>query len=907
MVRFSLSDNTETPGVPFGLRSDVNKARETRGSLVGSRLVEPEDLSGFAASEASPRRSEASLSFTTPSDVSAAAYSGTAPWHVSNTTATATTTPLSATTPPSSRPSRTTNSVRLTTAVPDGKVLYSLTGSPGFYSISMQEISADDKQPTDTPLEKIPLPSFAQESLRIDPPLELLCLEGDGFDSSIIHHSIKHNNNDNNNDSPHAQPYPTSPRLLIYSSKAIFLCQTMHNNTCHCTPLLQTLLLECGATKIVRIRPAPQRFRGHAYYAPAGSFAILLADNYEGTLYRFLTVDAKGKHRTAAEIKLEALAEHCNRIVDFDFGKSQGPLALLSSIAVYCLHASGDVGCLSPVVWHGSLVSKLGYDTALLTLKAHAEKQTRGTPIRKQALAAQRYLVEVFSKGTVKNNHTGTLASSQTPSAHRNHFVQADLHATEASQWPPAYQSTVLLASAQEYYSDTVDDDEDANAGILTDTARTLDCVAAGDWAGLVVGRAQAGCLVEWGITSPKAILPLFFMNNFQDCLQIGDLVCRMSQWIDRVHLALPTSSGSRHHSRDTTASMAIIPDAISETLFHVIIPRGVYTISTNVLFVAGKQLQQTVDEYTEVPPKRSTAWATLQTTAADSIRGVAVWSLPHFGHGMSVRLANSDAMTNIHVSHHQYLHEMENFFKEKQSPQPLLTNGPTSALEELEKTPPFYETIKPLVEKIQGGLAKMSMIAGSATSCNDMTPDHMAVAIEIKKQCEEDIYLPLLELVEVTRRRKKALRTVIASQKSQLEALLQEKDELKAGRDRMRERLETAAANMHILADRSAYVREALASIGPSMTLAESDFCDYMARVNASLTHLESNAQSLVGKMEASLPTDLADGFRSIHTQEQWEQVAKLQSGTKIILEKSRDRLHKADTTLRQLASKTK
>jgi hypothetical protein len=376
---------------------------------------------------------------------------------------------------------------------------------------------------------------------------------------------------------------------------------------------------------------------------------------------------------------------------------------------------------------------------------------------------------------------------------------------------------------------------------------------------------------------------------------------------------------------------MTIIPDTVSNNLFHFVVPGGVYTVSTNALFVADKQLQESVNEYMEIPEKRTVAWATLVVTPKPAshnpscIRGVTVWSTPQLGHGMSVHMADG-SRTNLHVTHHQYLYEMQQLLQDMSTATTSKEDGSVSArkaaaLEELEKTPPFARTIQPLIHQIQLGLQKMTQLTGSSTTYKTMTTQDLAAAVYIKDQCEQHLYIPLLELIELTRRRKKSLRAMIASQQDQLRVLARDKTTLEESRTRMMERLEVAASNMRTLVDRSAYIRTSVTDTGPTMTQAEQDFCQEMALFHTKLSYWESKVKEVTDKAKASLVEssdgDTADDNNSIPatgivsdkysvSDKEWEQVATLERYTHDVLNDIGKRLYQAETKLHRLATQS-
>ena len=644
--------------------------------------------------------------------------------------------------------------------------------------------------------------------------------------------------------------------------------------------------------------------------------------------YQFVT--AYGNTTTSEyRIPLRFSTPCTEPVVDFAFGKSNGPLQLLSSLTVFLLQANGTIGCASPIVWDQSIVPATTYDetrrtlTTLLSSLLH--RGTTHVARRKQALAAQRFLIDVFA---------GKQAAKE---GVRNLFYQANLNATEASRWPVVWQSHILHPSTTVDYTlpppsskssssrRSPNNNNNATPLPLSSTqATSLQVVPAAEMTGLIVGRLSGW--VEWAIVHPVAILPLFTLASLQDRMEIGNAAALHAQWVERVYLHqeeeeeaeeasnyLSSPQTKRRSSTTTNKALTIVSDPVSsETLTHVVVPTAVYTISTNALFVATKQLKSSVDSYygVEVPHKRTTAWATVASLQAN-IRGVALWSSSADDRGMSVRLSD-DSSTVVHVTQQQYRHELETLFPTPSTTALQQQNAANHRL--LDSAPPFYETIQPVVDTLNRGLDNMAKIVGSETMYQDITPELMAVALQVKERCEKQVSVPLLELVELIKRRQKALAEMVVDQQEQLNQLLQQKEDLAVEQKSIESRLAESEAKMNGFVQRSIRIRETLLALAPTMSTAEMNFCRQMEQTKAKLAHWQVKADKLLVAAQEQLqamkvqrdedfnqpPPDVTP----LHEGDHMKRIQELTKFNDVLLVQTRKRLHAVDEKLRTLAS---
>jgi hypothetical protein len=290
---------------------------------------------------------------------------------------------------PSQRSSSNSSSVRLVCLSPDGRSLHSFQGR----YIETQSLPLEEHgyagANTETPsLIRTTLPEWVQSALQIDPAVELLCVEGE---------SLKRKSEMDTRQS--------LPRLCLYTSKSAFLLQLAYEPS-ESHAVTQGIVVSVSqpferylefsyANKIIRIRPAPQRYTGFSTMCPGASMAALVL-NTETQEYSMMLHHANGKVTIPLVFGVECLEDWAReQIVDFAFAQSTG-LALLSSLSVVLLKGSGDLCSASPIVFDGAVVPSTLLHEALDYLGAMLEAHESSSVKWRQCRAAQHYLLDVF-------------------------------------------------------------------------------------------------------------------------------------------------------------------------------------------------------------------------------------------------------------------------------------------------------------------------------------------------------------------------------------------------------------------------------------------------------------------------------------------------------------------------------
>jgi len=586
--------------------------------------------------------------------------------------------------------------------------------------------------------------------------------------------------------------------LCLYTQKGVYLIKftvPMEGSTAagggvgeilSVTEPLERYLEVDPHTTVLRIRPAPR----HVTLAPPGSFAVL-TENKETCEYTILLHHADGSVTTPLQVGVEDVVMEEERFTDFCFGQSHG-LSLLPAMSALLLKSSGDVLVASPLVFDRTVVSK----TCLGEARDYLQNQTdtildRSTAKWRQCRVALQYLSDIF-----------------VASENRNQFATANvlnLGNQSAAGWPIKVQGPILFHSSV----------DQGPSALVIESFGSSDVTA-----GFAIGK-QRGC-IDFAAFSPTSLLPRFAYETRNDAYELDDALFQLGAMIERVDLG----------STSIESNVQILKDPIMESLLHYTTPTQVFTVSTNSMNVASRKLKGG----SQREAVNTTAWTTLNS--GDPIQGIIIPDDATLGHDLIVLLQSGERIP-VDVTESKYLHEFETRFQA-----PLESeSSSTSAL----TTAPFHTEVEPLVQKINSGLASMGRIVGSETSYKEITPDTLAVALRVKKRCDDTVVLPLLQLKKLVDQRRETIRTTLKNQKTQLKTVLKGVQDLKQGLSLIGEKMERAETNASLLSERSVTVLQAGRDLMPTITQAEYDYFQDMKRLSLKVTQMEKETQRAV------------------------------------------------------------
>jgi hypothetical protein len=764
--------------------------------------------------------------------------------------------------------------------------MHSLTSSNGIFCIETRRLPLDDDTAHESPANsdndtelpasiRTTLPEWIQSTLQVDPPRELLCVQGDGKHSAA---SSSSSLTDNEKGQKKLQPLP---RLCLYSEKTVLLlqlaCPTINRGNTNVVqgevlvveqPFQEHFVDSGFSEKIVRMRAAPQAHRGYSTFCPVGSLAMLVfnADFNRYSVVMYHNNDKNGASTTRPVLyEFEELMDTQERLVDFCFAQSNG-LSIFSALTILLLKVSGDVLAASPVVFDGTVVPQSLVNEGLDYLATELESLDRSTARYRQCAAAQRYLLDVFS---IRDQ--------------RSHYVTADLGSRGSSenlvaQWPAQVQGPVVFASSI---------DPGPPAQVIENFGST-------DMVGLAIGKA--GGSVDFAVVSPSAVLPRFAFEPINDSYVLDDHVCKLGRLVDRVSMA---------HSGGTPQNdLCLVKDPVVDSLLHCVTPYSVRIISTNVMRITDRQLKGGVSH----DPIRTTAWSCLNTASHSSlVQGVAVSGDAAFGHVLVARLADG-SMIPVNLTQSQTVHEMDTLVPKVSEQRRLFLASSSSsttddALRNVESTSPFYEVVEPLVKKINAGLSGMGKIVGSETRYTDIEPDTLAVANHLKQRCDEEVVLPLLELSKVIQRRREKLKAVVKSQVNQVALLKKTVSDLKERMGSITEKMKIAETNANSLSQRSSSALQSAKDMLPTITEAEYTYFQFLKRLDVRCKQDEDRLKRLnevfaqqseaVGEKQCELD-DHEDAPRIV------ELAHKMLNSSDVALRTTRERLNESESRMK-------
>jgi hypothetical protein len=179
--------------------------------------------------------------------------------------------------------------------------------------------------------------------------------------------------------------------------------------------------------------------------------------------------------------------------------------------------------------------------------------------------------------------------------------------------------------------------------------------------------------------------------------------------------------------------------------------------------------------------------------------------------------------------------------------------------LRALQDTSPLFEIVDPLMKKVISGLSGMGKVVGSSTPTTAVTPELLAAAVTVKERCDKEIFLPIVEMYEQVRAKRKELAVRYENQVGQLKALKENISKLKERSNAIHEKAEVVGINAKSLAQRSASVLQSSNDLLPTITQAEFDYFQELKRLDLKTREWEQEFERL--NMKVSTVCDSIEG----------------------------------------------
>ncbi len=708
------------------------------------------------------------------------------------------------------------------------------------------------------------LPVDLQESLSLASDhhgsvMELMVLHESESESERRenHHEHENDDNHNSNDNHHQERESV---LLLYTSHSVYVVtiaftlhhfydqDDSHNNDkgriVSVQEPLDRQLPDDSSTIICRIRRAPRpedtTSSSMVVVAPPGSFAVLVqqteTNDYQLWLCQLDLPNQHHQYQYYATVTIPLQFQIMEpRLTDFCFAATASSSSgssgatLWTGLSILLLNGAGDVYSASPILFDQSIVTRTVLDDSLGVLQERLEALSQkdddddehGAEWRR-IKAAHQYLLDVF----ISDGHFHR----------RRQFCTAQLRQApdrSAARWPTKLQGPLILSQNRD------NDDDDSPRAVAIEPfgpSSSSSSTGSSEW---MVGVAIAKTLgkVDFACLSPTTLLPRFAFESRNDALELDDAIFGLAALVERVDLC-PTDA-AEPSIVPSSSMIHLVRDPIVHHLLHYATSSAVYTISTNVMRVIQHQLLG----LPPVDPIRTTAWVNLHTVGDEPIQGMVVAAADAgAGHCLYVGLPHD--ITTINVAEASYLHEFDALFHRPVTATDATDSPPLLLLENNDN--PLFSDLQPLLETIQAGLSNMGRFVGSETSHRDIAPDLLAVVLQTKKRCDEEIVVPLLELKKILEQHRAKITASLAEQERQLREARDTIQQIQARMTPIGERLETAKANAMALSERSVAVLQTSQKLLPTITHAEYEFFQMIQRMNIKCTQLESQVRKL-------------------------------------------------------------
>jgi hypothetical protein len=586
------------------------------------------------------------------------------------------------------------------------------------------------------------------------------------------------------------------PPLLLYSRQACFVLQISapvgkEEAVGQVVQVSEPLVLR---GQLIRIRVADQ---GWGALQQNGS-------EYSVTLYH---AAAAKRGDNEGRLTTPLCFNDDTGVVDFVWGGSTSEVNVWARLSLVFLHANATLSMACPIMLNGTSIPRRVWTQALADLDRPTNDDAATWRQRQAAIC---YLRDVFCP----DDHNRLCARLGAPGATEN-----------AAHWPTQRPTPVL--------SDTP-----PNAGaVLLETALDHDGLL-----GLVL-VSQHGNVIElaWALAATNHWLPRFALERPVDAALLDGAAVGLSRVVERVQFPAPATTTIP--SIDDSQSNLVV-DPIQPHLFHYVTPRAIRTVSTNALSAAAQKIQSS----TAAAVVRTVAWWSL--TSATPVTGVVVPPAEASEQHCLVAQLRHGKCTTLPVTAMLYRHELEQCIQTAaaaatKSQQPLL---------EQDRTAPFYQTIEPLVQKVNQGLARSiaRIVHDGSSRYTDITAEELAVVIHVKDQCNQHVMLPLLELREAVAAHYQHLRdTVIPSQQQQAQAVLDKMARLRRRLSLWSDSMTVAQENAQTLVSRSRHVLSLSRDWLPQVTAAELDFYQQMQVLQAKCQNYQEQTQALSSMLQ--------------------------------------------------------
>ena len=580
--------------------------------------------------------------------------------------------PIVSETPSSSEDHIRSSSVSLSCQSPDGKAIHSLLANgtivtrfyplhtTGENEIEQEESMAyqyqEGKNSFKNEQSKVKtvttkLPSYVLDNLKIDEPLELLCVDNDTPSKMR-----KRMHGGSMRDETSKIGTMTLPLLCIYTRSSVFVFlidyEIPHNsnNASSVTgnivtieePFEQFLAINQGSVQRLRSAPHSHLHNGSTYQTMCNSGAMIMLTT-EGDIVLFhgykpirYNEGSNALYSYSEDVTVPASINleqtDMTPLLDFCFLPSSSSVyaeqSIWNSMTLVVCSQAGSLYALSPILFHNTVIPESQISLAksfLEKLVLKYDHSVQNGCESRRAKAALQYLKDAF--GIDYNGNSMYLKA--------NILHGANQHTS--TNWPVTVQ-TISTGSSSENIQSVECMEVIASSSVNTNERNPGICH-------IVQGTENS---VDYILVSGgENILPRFAFEPEEDSKRLNELVCDSSMLVERV--CLDTGDKITNSSRELTAvsgcirNITLLPDPIDGATIHHVSKSGVVSITTNSVVVLEKKLIDTMNNKNDSPidPIKTNAWSSISMTKnkEKELNGIAISSDVKFGHVLNVVL----------------------------------------------------------------------------------------------------------------------------------------------------------------------------------------------------------------------------------------------------------------------------
>ena len=525
------------------------------------------------------------------------------------------------------------------------------------------------------------LPSHMILSFKIDPPLEIICIDND-TPSKIKAHANK-------------SKTQRLPLLCIYTLSSAFVIQMQYDvQTTRTTAAVAADLkgsilqvqepfeahLTTTSSQITRIRAAPHSYmyNGNTYQTMCNKGAmVMLTSNADIVLfhgYKSSSTSTFNNHDSQLQLQMQPEIQfelqpysetitipatiHSEQtdmtpLADFCFLPSSpsSPHSIWNAMSILLSTQNGSLYALSPIVFHGTVFAQNQIEQGKEFLHEIIDKyeysSSRGAECRR-AKAALQFFQDAFVTSTRDNVN---VSGSGSNNAKNDKYVKANIlqhtRNTSATMWPVGVQP---IYTAQGGDFSVVECME-----LLSPPSISASSLIDRGMCGVAIARSDS--LEYMLIPAGENLIPRYAFEPGEDTEFLDGLVSGSAMVMEEVVFGQEEDGVDRDGggigigigigALDGRRRVVLVPDPVDKTMMHRVSEEGVVSVTTNVVSVMESRLNGIMGASTSNGPGQDTiktnAWASISIVKGAEIQlnGIVISGDAQFGHVLVAALTD--------------------------------------------------------------------------------------------------------------------------------------------------------------------------------------------------------------------------------------------------------------------------